>query len=82
MSPGQRVMVVASWHESECIPPKIGSTGVITEPIDRDGDYYVLVDGYPCPVDHEPEWFIPSWALVPVDSASIESTRWLSQPIQ
>lgn len=61
-------MVIATWPESECVSPPIGSLGVIAEAIDSDGDYFVTVDGYPCPIGDEPEWFIPSWALVPIDS--------------
>lgn len=84
MNPGQRVMVIASWYESECIPPRIGSLGVIAEAMDIDGDYYVLVDDYPCPVDSEPEWYIPSWALVPIDlhSPSIHAIDSVSKPVR
>jgi hypothetical protein len=67
MQVGQRVMLIATWPEDECVPPPLGAIGEIAEPMDLEGDYYVLFPDYPCPVDHEPEWFVPAWALIPID---------------
>ena len=66
MNVGQRVMLIAHWPECVELPP-IGAIGEIAEPLDDEGDYYVLFPEYPCPVDHEPEWFCPPWALIPID---------------
>jgi hypothetical protein len=52
MQVGQRVMLIATWPEDECVPPPLGAIGEIAEPMDLEGDYYVLFPDYPCPVDH------------------------------
>lgn len=69
MNVGQRVMVIATWLEIDCIPPRIGSVGTITVGLDRHGDYEVSIDGYPWPFDPvgDPDWICPSWALMPID---------------
>jgi hypothetical protein len=68
MNIGQRVMTIATWYENPpLVPPPIGSTGTIHEPLDSYGEYYVLFDDFPCPTDHEPEWVTPHWALIPID---------------
>jgi hypothetical protein len=66
MNVGQRVLLIATWHESECVPPPIGAIGFVSGPLDCDGDYFVLFDDFPCP-HGEPDWFTPSWAIVPID---------------
>lgn len=72
MNVGQRVMTIATWLEYDCAPPPIGSMGVITEPIDVDGDYFVLFDDWPCP-HGEPDWYAPAWALIPISDPPEET---------
>lgn len=67
MKVGQRVMVIAIWRETDCVPPPIGAMGEITEAMDCDGDYFVLIPEWPCP-NGEPDWYIPHWALIPIDA--------------
>ena len=66
MNVGQRVLVIGTWEEFDCVPPPIGSIGEITEPMDEDGDYFVLFSEWPCP-HGEPDWYVPHWALIPID---------------
>lgn len=76
MNVGQRVLLVATWQEDACVPPPIGAVGEVRSAKDRDGDYYVLFPEYPCPVDDEPEWFTPAWAIIPIDDPpSSRATR-------
>lgn len=58
-------MRIAQWLEDDCIPPPIGAVGTITEPADEDGDYFVVFEGYPWAA-HDPGWFTPLWAVVPI----------------
>lgn len=74
MNVGQRVMLIASWLETDCVLPPIGAMGEITEPLDEDGDYLALFDGYPCPYG-EPDWFVPAWALIPIDDGEPVTPR-------
>lgn len=74
MNVGQRVMVIAIWHENECVPPPIGSVGEIIVQMDRDGDYEVRVPGWPC-YSWDPDWFIPHWALIPIDDGESVKAR-------
>ena len=66
MNIGQRVLLIATWVETDCVPPPIGSVGEITDPMDIDGDYFVLFPDWPCP-HGEPDWYVPAWALIPLD---------------
>lgn len=66
MNVGQRVMLIGQMMEVDCIPPPIGAVGEITEPLDEDGDYFVLFEEYPCPWG-EPDWFVPPCFLIPLD---------------
>lgn len=70
MNVGQRVMLVGPMSRAYCtpplVPPPAGSVGSIAEPIDCDGDYFVLFDDFPCPVG-EPEWCVHHTLLIPLD---------------
>lgn len=67
MNVGQCVMLIAQWDEPGCTIPPIGAVGEIVEPMDCEGDYYVLFPDHPCLFDREAEWFTPHWALIPID---------------
>lgn len=67
MKAGQRVMVIASWLETQMVPPPIGSVGVITVELDEFNEYEISVPGWPCPVFHDPDWIVPAWAIIPID---------------
>jgi hypothetical protein len=62
---GQLVLLIGTWREVDCTPPPIGAIGEITEPLDEDGEYFVLFPSWPCPWG-EPDWFVPAWALIPI----------------
>lgn len=67
MKVGQRVMLIANGGLiDEAPPPPIGAVGEITEPLDFDGDYFVLFQDHPCP-NGEPDWYIPATFLIPID---------------
>ena len=72
MNVGQRVMVIATWAENACVPPPVGSIGEITEPRDHDGDYYVRIDSWLCPFGPETDWYVPHWALIPIDDGEVQ----------
>jgi len=67
MNVGQRVLLIGPVDAWAVAPkPPIGSVGEITEPMDSDGDYFILFPEYPCPVG-EPEWCVHRSMLVPLD---------------
>lgn len=66
MKVGQRVMLIGPVDVWNTPSPPIGAIGEITEPMDQDGDYFVLFPEYPCPVN-EPEWFVAGCMLIPLD---------------
>jgi hypothetical protein len=72
---GDRVMVVATWFESDNAPPPIGSVGEVTAGMDFDGDYDVSIADWPC-MELDPDWFIPHWALIRIDDDRPELTTW------
>jgi hypothetical protein len=63
---GQKVLLIATWPEYDCVPPPIGAVGEITELMDEDGDYFVLFPDHPCP-HGEPDWYVPPWAIIPIN---------------
>lgn len=66
MNVGQRVMIIAIWDDF-CSPPPIGSIGSIITALDEYGDYEVSIPDWPCPNHFDPDWFVPKWALIPID---------------
>lgn len=64
---GQKVMLIAWFLGFHVPPPPIGAEGEITMERDQAGDYLVLFPKFPCPVGEEPDWFVPHWALIPID---------------
>lgn len=74
MNVGQRVMLIGPLSAYRIKQPPIGAIGEITEPIDRDGDYFVLFPEYPCPVG-EPDWYVHHSVLIPIDDGESVAPR-------
>lgn len=72
MKVGQKVMLIAPWPSDLKLPP-LGALGEITEPMDSDGDYFVLFPDWPCPYG-EADWYAPHWALIPIDDGERAQT--------
>lgn len=66
MNVGQRVMLIGPVDAWTMKRPPIGAIGEITEPMDWDGDYFVLFPEHPCPVG-EPSWCVHRSVLIPLD---------------
>jgi hypothetical protein len=65
------VLLIATWPENDCVPPPIGSVGVITVPLNSDRDYEVSFPEYPWPHGaHDPDWIVPHWAVIPIDDGN------------
>ena len=65
-----RIMVIVSNQDyaSSYDPfPPVGTKGVITEGLDKYGEYEVVFDNYPNTVLHDPEWTVHKSMIVFID---------------
>jgi hypothetical protein len=72
---GQRVRLIEEGYAcgGEVVPT--GALGVVIVGKDRQGDYEVLFDEYPCPTIHDPAWFVGESHLEPVYDGD-EKSAW------